>query len=249
MKLLRNLLGCLFFSTVIAVGFRGVNLITSSYASGFTVAKQNALLRSVKIDIMNGSWSGLIYEKNSEDGFLVLTIIHEDAMKEIVSSNFPYLLVTRESGESHFAQVVAWDSCSEVGMIKLAGNDRRYIPQVKLDTRDLSFSSPLFSFGHPLAEGVHYAEGVVSVKGTVIKECGATTDGFSGAVIPGSTGSGVYDNDGKLVGLVIATSSYPLYSQNQSGETISVGRMPIDGLGLYIGMDQIHRFLESNKLL
>lgn len=246
MKLLRNLVGCMVMSIMIAVGFRGVDLISSSYASGFSLAKQSALLRSVKIDSMTSSWSGLIYEKNQESGFLILTIIHKETMSELVSSEFPYIMVTMESGEKHFAGVMAWDSCNEVAMIKIAENDKRYIPKIRVGNEDLTYGFPLFTMGHPLGEGLHYAEGVMSSKNTIISDCGASTDGFSSTILPGSTGSGVYDNNGRLIGLVIATSAYQVYNQNQFGEIISVGSVPQSGMGLYIPADTISSFLIGN---
>lgn len=248
MKLLRNLIGCVIVSLMIAVGFRGIDIISSSYASNFSLAKQNAFLRSVKIETMNSSWSGLIYQKSQESGFLVLTIIHEESMNEMRSSGFPYMMVTMESGEKHFAKVIAWDRCNEVAMIQLVENDKRYIPRVKINTKELNYSTQLFSWGHPLGGDLRYSEGIMSSKNTMIKDCGASTDGFSGGISPGQTGSGVYDNDGRLTGLVIATSAYRLYSQNQSGETVSIGSMPIDGLGLYLPSDTIVSFLKLNHL-
>lgn len=246
MKLLRNLVGCMVMSIMIAVGFRGADFISSSYASSFGLAKQNAFLRSVKIYSMESSWSGLIYKKNNESGFLILTIIHKETMSDFVSSGFPYLVVTMESGEKHFAEVAAWDSCNEVAMIKVIENDSGYIPKIIISNGELNYGFPLFTMGHPLGEGLHYAEGVMSSKNTIISDCGASTDGFSSTILPGSTGSGVYDNNGRLVGLVIATSTYQVYNQNQLGEIISVGSVPQSEMGLYIPADTISLFLTEN---
>lgn len=250
MKLLRNLVGCIAVSLMIAVGFRGVDLIESSFASSFDLAKQNALLRSVKIDTMSATWSGVIYQKNHDDGFLVLTIIHEDAMKELHDSGFPYPLVTLESGERHFAEVIAWDSCSEVAAIRLADNDRRYMPRVRINDGNLHYGESLFTFGHPLGSKLpQYAEGVITAKGDVIKECGLATNGVSSSAMPGATGSGVYDNDGRLIGLVIAVAAYELYGEDRNGNVVVVSKMPIPSMGRIVSADDIVKLLETNHLL
>ena len=109
-------------------------------------------------------------------------------------------------------------------------------------------SDKIYSFGHPLGLNLHYSEGVVTSKDNILKSCGMITNGFSGGTIPGQTGSGVWNEEGQLVGLIVAASAYSADVYSQSFEKIGFSKIPVTFLGRYVRAAEIESLIKEEYL-
>ncbi len=207
--------------------------------------KKEALNRNVLISTDTSSWSGVIFERN-QNKTLILTIIHEESMKKIDQDS--KINISFYDGESYASKVTAWDNCNEVALIEIKNfNTLSQLKKLEIDSNDQNYSDRLFSFGHPLGLNVHYSEGFLSSKNNILKDCGMITNGYSGGVIPGQTGSAVWNDRGQLSGLIVATSAYPIKVYEESGKINGMSTIPVTFLGRYIPASTIRAFLLRNK--
>ncbi len=205
--------------------------------------REEAESRSVMIHSDTASWSGVILEKNYSDLF-ILTIIHEDSGKKINSSNS--IIISFQNGKEYSSQVEFWDECQEVALLKIPGGGGiSNIKKLSLDLSKPKISKKLFSFGNPLGMSTHYTEGFLSSKDNILKECGMLTNGYSGGVIPGQTGSGVWNESGELSGLVVATSAFQTKVRGPSESLIGVSSIPVTFLGRFVPASTIKRLLSE----
>lgn len=207
--------------------------------------KKEALNRSVLISTATSSWSGVIFERN-QNRTLILTIVHEESMRKISENSD--ITTSFNDGGNYASKIVAWDDCNEVALIEVKNfNTLSQLKKIEIDYNEQNYSERLFSFGHPLGLNVHYSEGFLSSKNNSLKDCGMITNGYSGGVIPGQTGSGVWNDRGQLSGLIVATSAYPIKVYGESGKVNGVSTIPVTFLGRYIPASTIKSFLLKNK--
>lgn len=207
-------------------------------------AKTAAEERSVLIEWGSSSWSGIILSSELQKT-KILTIIHEDSMDKIKEVNKEDLKISFNSKEKHNGKIAKWNSCNELSIIEINSHiPEKFKTKVKLESKEVYLSQPLFSFGHPLGLNLHYSEGYLSSIGNRIKPCGMVTNGFSGGTVPGQTGSGVWNESGELSGLIVATSAFPIKTLDKEGDQIGISVIPITFLGRFIPASDIKQFLE-----
>jgi S1-C subfamily serine protease len=200
--------------------------------------------RTLLIEWGSASWSGVILESGL-NRIKILTIIHEDAMKKIKGSDNQDLLVSSGFGKNYKGKIKKWDSCNELSIVEIDSTEKApFLSKLDLEAGNGHISQDLFSFGHPLGLNIHYSEGYLSSVGNKIKPCGMITNGFSGGTVPGQTGSGVWNNEGKLSGLIVATSAFPVKTLNKDGEQIGQSIIPITFLGRFVPSSEIKKFLD-----
>lgn len=237
----------LLAASIVAVLFFKRDLIFSEQSQQADPIRSDAQHRTVIVSWGTQTWSGLIFSEDAS-GMNILTIIHQDAMKKIIASGKNEVTVVTESGKTLKAEIISWDGCQEISMLKVldkAYNER--FSETKIEKSEQYLSENLFSFGHPLGLKIHYSQGVLTSKDVVIKECGMITYGFSGGTMPGQTGSGVWNDKGELSGLIVATSAYQIKTMNSNGEILGYSNMPVDFLGRYIPSSIVSHFLANQE--
>lgn len=245
MNFIKKHLGLIVFLylTSIAFIFKDELLLPSSVINSEDIIKERAAKRSVLIEWENASWSGIILSGGLVDT-KILTIIHNDSMRKINDSADKNIKVSLSDGSSHSAFIESWNSCNELSILTIPNETLSNIPDIILESDSSEISKRLFSFGHPLGLNLHYVEGYLSSKGNKIKPCGMITNGFSGGIIPGQTGSGIWNFQGELSGLIIATSAYPIKVSDNNGVVVGFSAIPITFLGRYIPSSDIRSFLK-----
>jgi len=200
--------------------------------------------RTVLVEWKTASWSGVLFDSNNKSS-RILTIIHEDSMKKIKESGNISLKISDREGKKHTASIKGWNSCNELAMLEITNGSIAYNSSLNIEQRQENLSQSLFSFGHPLGLNLHYAEGYLSSTGNKIKPCGMITNGFSGGTIPGQTGSGVWNTNGELAGLIVATSAMPVKSYDSSGNQSGISVIPVTFLGRFVPASEIKVFLKK----
>lgn len=231
-------------SAAVVFIFKDGLLLPSAIVNSEEIVKEQAAKRSVLIEWGNSSWSGIILSSGLVDT-KILTIIHDESMKKINDSDDKKIKVSLRDGRTHSAFVESRNSCNELSILTIPDRIVSNLPDVILELDSSKISERLFSFGHPLGMNLHYAEGYLSSKGNKIKSCGVITNGFSGGTIPGQTGSGIWNFQGELSGLIIATSTYPIKTSDKNGVVIGFSAIPITFLGRYIPSSDIRSFLSN----
>lgn len=169
--------------------------------------------------ITSGAGSGVIY---SEDGY-ILTNNH-------VINGASTIKVTMHDGTEYDATLVAADSQCDVAVIKVEAEG--LIPVVVNEKMELSVGDLAVAIGNPLGTLAGTAtEGIISGLEREI-----TLDGkamtllqISASINPGNSGGGVFDQNGQLIGLVVAKSS----------------GSDVEGLGFAIPADTVKKIADS----
>lgn len=147
--------------------------------------------------VTEGAGSGVVY---SEDGY-ILTNNH-------VIEGASTINVTLNDGTSHEASLVAADSQSDIAVLKI--NATGLTPVSFGDSESLSVGDLAVVIGNPLGTLAGTAtDGIVSGLEREITLDGKsmTLIQVSASVNPGNSGGGVFDQQGNLIGLVVAKSS------------------------------------------
>ena len=169
--------------------------------------------------VTSGAGSGVIY---SEDGY-ILTNNH-------VIEGASNIKVTMHNGKEYDAKLVAADSQSDIAVIKIAEKD---LDPVVLNTEmKLSVGDLAVAIGNPLGTLAGTAtEGIISGLEREITLEGKTMTllQISASINPGNSGGGVFDQNGKLIGLVVAKSS----------------GSDVEGLGFAIPADTVKKIADS----
>ena len=206
--------------------------------------KISAEKRTLMIEWETATWSGVVLESSS--GITkILTIIHEDSMTKIKNSKNLAVKISSDDGRFYSGKIKKWNNCNELAMLQIEDSSMQYIKKLNIESTNNGLSQRLFSFGHPLGLKLHYTEGYLSSIGNRIRPCGMITNGFSGGTIPGQTGSGVWNMNGELSGLIVATSAMPIKSYDKDGNQIGVAVIPVTFLGRFIPASEIKEFIKE----
>ena len=147
--------------------------------------------------VTEGAGSGIVY---SEDGY----IITNNHVIEGAST----INVTFNDGKSYEASLVAADSQSDIAVLKIDADG--LTPVSFNDSDSLSVGDLAVVIGNPLGTLAGTAtEGIVSglEREITIDGKSMTLIQVSASVNPGNSGGGVFDQQGNLIGLVVAKSS------------------------------------------
>jgi len=205
--------------------------------------RASAEKRTLMIEWETATWSGVVFESSS-GVTKILTVIHEDSMKKIKNSGNLSVKISSDNGRFYFGKIKKWNNCNELAMLQVEDSSMQYIKKLNIESKNKGLSQHLFSFGHPLGLKLHYTEGYLSSIGNKIKPCGMITNGFSGGTVPGQTGSGVWNINGEVSGLIIATSAMPIKSYDKDGNQTGVSVIPVTFLGRFIPASEIKDFLK-----
>jgi hypothetical protein len=232
-------------STLILIIFSKELLIPKDGPISILEEKRNfAEKRTLLIEWKTASWSGVLFKSDNKSS-KILTIIHEDSMKKIKESGDISLKISDREGKTHTASIKAWNNCNELALLEISSGYTDYTSPIHMENKQENLSQGLFSFGHPLGLNLHYSEGYLSSTGNKIKPCGMVTNGFSGGTVPGQTGSGVWNKNGELAGLIVATSAMPVKSYDSSGNQSGVSVIPVTFLGRFVPASEIKIFLKK----
>jgi len=177
--------------------------------------------------------SGVIISK---DGY-ILTNYH-------VIKDTRALLIKLEDGREFVGQIVAFDPPSDLGVIKITGEN---LPVILLgDSEALEVGDVLLAIGNPFGVGQTVTQGIVSALrkknlGLNLYEGYIQTDA---AINPGNSGGALVNLDGKLVGINTAILSrsggnngigfaIPIgYAQHIMNDLISTGQVERGWIGI-----------------
>ena len=169
--------------------------------------------------VTSGAGSGVIY---SEDGY-ILTNNH-------VIEGASTIKVTMHSGKEYDATLVAADNQSDIAVIKV--NAKGLDPVTLNEEMKLSVGDLAVAIGNPLGTLAGTAtEGIISglERDITLEGKSMTLLQISASINPGNSGGGVFDQYGKLIGLVVAKSS----------------GSDVEGLGFAIPADTVKKIADS----
>ncbi|MDD6190532.1 MAG: trypsin-like peptidase domain-containing protein [Firmicutes bacterium] len=147
--------------------------------------------------VTEGAGSGVIISK---DGY-IMTNNHviEDASK---------ITVTTRKGTSYDATVIGSDSMNDVAVIKVKASDLSPVTygnsdQIQVGDMAVAIGNPLGQLGGTVTAGIISAtDRELTIDGSTMKLL--QTDS---SINPGNSGGGLFNDDGQLIGLVVAKSS------------------------------------------
>jgi serine protease Do len=171
--------------------------------------------------ISSGAGSGVII---TEDGY-ILTNNHviEDATS---------ITVTTHSGESYSASIVGLDDQLDVALLKIDATGLK--PATIGSSADLVVGETVVAIGNPLGQlGGTVTDGIISALDRSITLDGQTMTLLqtNAAINPGNSGGGLFNEQGNLIGLVVAKSS---------GDDV-------EGLGFAIPIDKVVAIIDDLK--
>ncbi len=147
--------------------------------------------------VTEGGGSGVIF---SEDGYII-TNNH-------VVSGANNLKVTLGDGSEYLARLIGTDAKSDLALIKIDANG--LVPAEFADSGQIQVGELAVAIGNPLGQlGGTVTDGIVSATARDITISGEnmTLIQTSAAVNPGNSGGGLFDSNGRLIGVVNAKLS------------------------------------------
>ena len=147
--------------------------------------------------VTEGAGSGVII---SEDGYIVTNNhVIQDARA---------ITVALHDGTTYEVQLIATDSKMDIGVIKIEASG--LTPAILGDSDSLSVGEPVVAVGNPLGQlGGTVTDGIVSAldREIILNNERRNLLQTNAAINPGNSGSGLFNADGELVGIVVAKSS------------------------------------------
>lgn len=175
--------------------------------------------------ITQGAGSGVII---SDDGYIVTNNhVIEDATD---------IKVTTTDGKEHKAKLIGTDATLDVALIKIDADNLTVA--VLGDSSKLSVGQTAIVIGNPLGQlGGTVTKGIVSSLKRNIKIEGKSMELLQtdAAINPGNSGGGMFDENGNLIGLVVAKST-----QTSSGTAV-------EGIGFAIPINNVKSILGDLK--
>ncbi|HWQ80488.1 MAG TPA: trypsin-like peptidase domain-containing protein [Anaerovoracaceae bacterium] len=147
--------------------------------------------------ITNGAGSGVII---SQDGYIVTNNHVIDGANKITAR--------LKNGTSYSATLVATDSETDVALLKI--DAAGLTPAVPGDSDKLKVGETAIAIGNPLGQlGGTVTEGIISAldRALVIDGKTMTLLQTDAAINPGNSGGGLFNENGELIGIVVAKSS------------------------------------------
>ncbi len=167
--------------------------------------------------------SGVIYkiDRNNGDAYIITNfhaIYHKDAIStNHVSANIElYLYGQEDESYSIPATYIGGSLTSEIAVLKVSGNEvlkhSHALAATPADSNYIRIYDEVFAVGNPEGLGLSVTNGAISVEHdalSVIAADGKTTLNLrairtSAAINEGNSGGGLFDKDGKLIGIVVA---------------------------------------------
>ncbi|MBQ6496447.1 MAG: trypsin-like peptidase domain-containing protein [Firmicutes bacterium] len=147
--------------------------------------------------VTEGAGSGVII---SEDGYIMTNNHVIDGANKIT--------VTTADKQSYEAKLVGTDSTNDVAVIKIDANG--LTPATYGNSDELAVGDLAVAIGNPLGElGGTVTAGIISATDRKLSIDGKTMSLLQtdSSINPGNSGGGLFNDDGQLIGLVVAKSS------------------------------------------
>jgi hypothetical protein len=138
----------LYFILIIYI-FRVNLLLPYEGTNSEEIAKEQAAKRSILIEWGTASWSGIILSSDLS-GTKILTIVHEESIKKINSSQAKEINIILEGGKKYKASVKRWNTCNELSILTIPSSTLSNLQPIRIESDSSKVSERLFSFGHPL---------------------------------------------------------------------------------------------------
>ena len=175
--------------------------------------------------VAQGAGSGVII---SADGYIITNNhVIEDATS---------IKVTLTDGKSYDAKLIGTDEKLDIALIKIEADNLTVAALGS--SSDLNVGETSIVIGNPLGQlGGTVTHGIISALNRSIKLDGKTMELLQtdAAINPGNSGGGLFDDEGNLVGIVVAKST------NSSDGT------SLEGLGFAIPIDNVKKILGDLK--
>ena len=175
--------------------------------------------------VAQGAGSGVII---STDGYIVTNNhVIEDATS---------IKVTLTDGNSYDAKLIGTDSELDIALIKIEADNLTVAALGS--SSELNVGDTSIVIGNPLGQlGGTVTHGIISALNRSIKLDGKTMELLQtdAAINPGNSGGGLFDEEGNLVGIIVAKST------NSSDGT------SLEGLGFAIPIDNVKKILGDLK--
>lgn len=165
---------------------------TCTYAAEASRAKQvfrSASQSVVKVQTRTLQGSGVILESTGNDSYVV-TNAH------VVKGGIDSTVLV--GGRSYPARTVAEDEQLDLAVIKISGERLKGVRAVRGSEPQVAVGDPVFAIGSPIGLSNTLSEGIVS--GLRLRN-GTSLIQTSAAISKGSSGGGLFDAQGRLVGI------------------------------------------------
>lgn len=176
-------------AAVAAVGLQSVVEITTE-----SISRENRIMGQY---ITQGAGSGVIV---TNDGYI--------ATNNHVVDGATKITVRTHDGEEYAARLIGTDEKTDLAVIKIEANGLSAAEYG--DSSSLVVGQPVLAIGNPLGElGGTVTSGIISAldRQVQIENQSMTLLQTDASVNPGNSGGGLFDGNGKLVGIVNAKSS------------------------------------------
>lgn len=152
----------------------------------------------IKDDKDNYCWAGTgIVVKITEDETYILSNAHVIGRNTVK----PTIFIENTSEDDKIqATIIKYHPYDDLAVVKIKGHLKNKTALTKISS--VKIQDPIYIVGHPLSVKFVYTEGVMAgyIDGSLL---------FQAPCIYGNSGSGSWDKDGNLVGLVYAIQMYP----------------------------------------
>ena len=157
--------------------------------------------------VQQGAGSGVVM---SEDGYII-TNNHVVASNDNTSVYADTITVRMKNGEEYQASVVGGSAEADIAVIKVTlPEDVKLVPAVAGDSDTLAVGEEVVAIGNPLGElSGTLTNGIISALARELEVDGVTMNLLqtNAAINPGNSGGGLFNMEGKLIGIVNAKSS------------------------------------------
>ena len=164
----------------------------------------------------------------SSDGYIVTNEHVIDGAKDVS--------VRLQNGESYEAEIIGYDTKTDLALLKIDAADLSYSRLV--DSDYLKLGQEVIAIGNALGKGTSCSNGIISAinREVTINNYTMTLLLTNAEVNSGNSGGGLFDMDGNLAGIVNAKVSSSLYSS--SGTTV-------EGIGYAIPANTVKTVVEQ----
>ena len=187
-----------------------VNETELSYSGGFIEVSEKAIPSVVMLKKLvygegekefeeKGSASGVVI---SEDGYIITNEHVVDSMDKI--------RVMTHDGSVYLADIIAYDATTDIAVIKADLPDGvKLTPATFGVSAGIRYGQSVVVIGNPMDVGLTVSTGIISCPDRLMESDGIVKEVFqtNAEMSPGSSGGGVFDIYGNLIGIVCAKTS------------------------------------------
>lgn len=167
---------------------------------------ENSVVEISTESVATDSWLGSFIKEGAGSGVIVKSTGYIVTNNHVIDDSSK-IIVTLLSGKSYDATLVGTDPLNDLAILKI---DAKNLDPVDFGTTtDLVVGDLSVAIGNPLGElGGTATTGIISSLNRLIEIDGLTLNLIQtdAAINPGNSGGGLFDQQGKLIGIVIAKS-------------------------------------------